>query len=551
MDTYVEDFTMQVISIRDTLRSRKLGAKSKKVFDLMVTTNGKSFTLEITQKKLNKLMSEIKKELYNVQLPNITINSGATDELIALFHMISNNPKMARSNALLKFVEKHGNKALSKAFVTEEFLKDSNFSGVLLKFKNKHKVTKKERLCFIKYNRMLYYYTMSKEVKGSICLDDCVVQKESTPGSFLLQTPTSGKYLFVAQSAANADQWMAALKDAISFCAKSKLCVSGQLSCTIVKGRSLTAKDLTGTSDPFAIAKIEGQQSKTQTIYKTLNPSWNESFVFYISKNQGYFYILVWDEDKYSASDFIGKAVIPLSALPQGQDSLLYLPMTPKTSKNSVKGDICVRLKYSYSMDNPPQGAQSPIFGQALTTFENRPDISKDSVPTFIYECVTFFEKHGAREEGIFRICGSSLEIKSLKQQIDMGQTISYTPDAVHSIAGVFKLYFRELPEPILTFDKYESFMTLGSSMNIKQATTLVKSLPKGNQTLLFILLPFLNFMGKAENGNMMNYANLAIVFGPAFLRPLVETNDSILKINIVNEITRKLIELSPQLFVV
>eukprot|EP01133_Synstelium_polycarpum_P013853 gene13853-16337_t len=427
---------------------------------------------------------------------------------------MSSTPKIARSNSLTKFLEAEGNKVLSRQFITEEFLKDYNHCGVLHKMKNKQKVTRKERLCFIKYNRILYYYTMAK-------------------------TPTAGTYLFAAQTASECEQWVQAIKRCLDECSKSKFRVSGQLQGTIIKGRDFAKKDLNGYADPFAITRIERQQIRTPTLYKTLNPQWNETFFFEITRNELSFILLVWDEDKFSAADFMGKIIIPLSALQQGIDTLLYLPLIPKTSKNNVTGD-----------ENPIQSTSS-IFGHSLQSLEQRPEVCKDGLPSIIYDFVNYFDLYAMKEEGIFRICGSSLEIKAMKQQIDAGQPIQFTPDRIHTFAGVFKLYFRELPEPVLTFEKYDAFLSIASSATPKQLISLLKTLPKCNQKLLQLILPLLHKIGKVENSkvNMMNFSNLAVVFGPGFLRAQVETNDSILKLNSINEITRRLIEYGPALF--
>ncbi|GAM17879.1 hypothetical protein SAMD00019534_010540 [Acytostelium subglobosum LB1] len=546
--------SLQVVSIRDVQKARKVvGTKIKKVLDLQVTYDQTtSFIIQVTQKKLQKLTQDIKKELNNIELHNVNITSHSSAELQNLLQIIGATPKIARSMSVAKFLEREGNKVMSRAFITDEFIRDNNHQGVLDKIKKKQKLTKKERFCFIKYNRILYYYTLSKEVKGAICLDDCAVSvSKSNNNGFELQTPHNGHYLFCAKSASECDQWVQAIRKCIDVCKESKKAVNGTLSGSIIKGRDLAKKDLNGFADPFAITRIERQQSRTPTIYKTLNPTWNEPFAFDITKNDGYFYLLVWDEDKFTAADFMGKVVIPLTALQPGQDVQLYLPLIPKAKNNTVTGDVSIRLKYVYTLEHQAQQA-STLFGQSLAYFETKPELCKDGLPSVLYDFVNFFEQHGLKEEGLFRVCGSSLEIKMYKQHMNAGQPLKYEPNNIHSLAGVFKLFFRELPEPILTFDKYDAFLALAAqNTTLKQISTLVKALPRQNQKLLQLLLPFFHNIGRVENSkyNMMNFSNLAIVFGPAMLRPMHETNEGILKLNLVNEITRKLIEYGPSIF--
>src|SRR4051794_26784652 len=91
-------------------------------------------------------------------------------------------------------------------------------------------------------------------------------------------------------------------------------------------------------------------------------------------------------------------------------------------------------------------------------------------------------------EVGIFRLSGNKGEIESLRRQIDEGDetqvirtyplTLSAKPVDFESIldhnvaAGLFKLYFRELPEPLLTYKLYKPLLhTLGIVNYWKQGT--------------------------------------------------------------------------------
>lgn len=56
------------------------------------------------------------------------------------------------------------------------------------------------------------------------------------------------------------------------------------LSIEIIEGKSLAAKDLGGTSDPFVEIELDGQVYETSVIWKTLNPQWNEKFNLFVSE---------------------------------------------------------------------------------------------------------------------------------------------------------------------------------------------------------------------------------------------------------------------------
>lgn len=75
-----------------------------------------------------------------------------------------------------------------------------------------------------------------------------------------------------------------------------------------------------------------------------------------------------------------------------------------------------------------------------------------ESCIAFLLECVT--------EEGLFRVPGSTSEVRRLKMGFDTG--LADLNDRVsdpHAVAGTLKLYLRELPEPLLTFNLYREWL--------------------------------------------------------------------------------------------
>lgn len=51
------------------------------------------------------------------------------------------------------------------------------------------------------------------------------------------------------------------------------------LSIRIVEGKNLPAKDITGSSDPYCIVKVDNEPIiRTATVWKTLCPFWGEEY---------------------------------------------------------------------------------------------------------------------------------------------------------------------------------------------------------------------------------------------------------------------------------
>lgn len=61
-----------------------------------------------------------------------------------------------------------------------------------------------------------------------------------------------------------------------------------------------------GTSDPYCKIFFEEHNYKTKTIDCTLNPVWNEEFIFNIRSTTSKFQIEMWDKDLASSDDFMG-----------------------------------------------------------------------------------------------------------------------------------------------------------------------------------------------------------------------------------------------------
>jgi CRISPR/Cas system type I-B associated protein Csh2 (Cas7 group RAMP superfamily) len=57
-------------------------------------------------------------------------------------------------------------------------------------------------------------------------------------------------------------------------------------------------------------------------------------------------------------------------------------------------------------------------------------------------------------------VTGQKEDVESLKQQLQAGQIPDLSSQLMpHAVAGVIKLFFREHPEPLMTFDAYEAFV--------------------------------------------------------------------------------------------
>ncbi|KAM6110698.1 ras GTPase-activating protein 4B [Pterocles gutturalis] len=120
------------------------------------------------------------------------------------------------------------------------------------------------------------------------------------------------------------------------------------LSIRIVEGRNLPAKDITGSSDPYCIVKIDDEAIiRTATVWKTLSPFWGEEYEVHLQPTFHSVSIYVMDEDALSRDDVIGKVCITRDTLaehPKGYSG--WVSLSEVDPDEEVQGEIhlCVEV---------------------------------------------------------------------------------------------------------------------------------------------------------------------------------------------------------------
>lgn len=110
---------------------------------------------------------------------------------------------------------------------------------------------------------------------------------------------------------------------------------------TLKEGHNLVVRDRCGTSDPYVKFKLDGKTFyKSKTVYKNLNPSWNETFSLPVKDLNQHLYIKVYDRD-LTTDDFMGSASVFLSELEMDKVNELSLPLS---DPNSLEEDMGLLL---------------------------------------------------------------------------------------------------------------------------------------------------------------------------------------------------------------
>ncbi|MCJ1306486.1 hypothetical protein MMC25_000129 [Agyrium rufum] len=150
-------------------------------------------------------------------------------------------------------------------------------------------------------------------------------------------------------------------------------------------------------------------------------------------------------------------------------------------------------------------------------------------LPAVVQRCLEYLvSRNVANEEGIFRIGGSNLVIKALRDRFategDVDLCADPQPPEISAVASLLKQYLRELPQNILTRELHLEFIQVLEQGDKPTKTAgyrqLVRMLPLPNYTLLRALSGFLIGIVSNSDVNKMNGRNVGIVFSPTLNIP-------------------------------
>lgn len=168
------------------------------------------------------------------------------------------------------------------------------------------------------------------------------------------------------------------------------------------------------------------------------------------------------------------------------------------------------------------KGAAS-AFGCDLTEYL---ESSGQDVPYVLKSCAEFIETHGI-VDGIYRLSGITSNIQRLRQEFGSDQCPDLTREVylqdIHCVGSLCKLYFRELPNPLLTYELYEKFTEAVSHRpeegQLARIQNVILELPPPHYRTLEYLIRHLAHIASFSSKTNMHARNLALVWAPNLLR--------------------------------
>lgn len=181
---------------------------------------------------------------------------------------------------------------------------------------------------------------------------------------------------------------------------------------------------------------------------------------------------------------------------------------------------------------------------------------SGQDIPMVLKCCAEFIEEYGI-VDGIYRLSGElslfqnnfecidrvsiyillgiTSNIQKLRRAFDEERVPDLThPEIkqdIHAVSSLLKMYFRELPNPLCTYQLYDNFVDAiqsrseGEEVRLQLMKDTVQKLPPPHYRTLKYLSTHLNKISRYSDNTGMTDRNLAIVWAPNLLRsPALES---------------------------
>jgi hypothetical protein len=136
----------------------------------------------------------------------------------------------------------------------------------------------------------------------------------------------------------------------------------------VLEAVDLTSMDPNGYSDPFCKVYFKNYETGLETKAKdsqiknvTLNPLWDEVISIPFSGDwTDTLHVDVYDFDKYSTDDFIGRVAIPMALLEPNHQLSGWYHLTENDATDNKQGSLHLRLELAHRLPPPPSGGTAP-----------------------------------------------------------------------------------------------------------------------------------------------------------------------------------------------
>eukprot|EP00752_Nemacystus_decipiens_P016285 g14564.t1 len=235
------------------------------------------------------------------------------------------------------------------------------------------------------------------------------------------------------------------------------------------------------------------------------------------------------------------------------QDYVVSLQRATTTLENSMPlPPLGEHVTY---LQNALASAAQEVLGEsAIGEVYGRPLSDFDEPPPVLLECMGFLDAQGLYVPGLFRVPGNTETIRQLKSSFDAGEHVEFDERIhnVHEVATLLKMYFRELPDPVVPTPHYHTMLEASVKPLpefVETARACVGQFPTINCTCLRLLFAFLHRVSLCSADNKMTTENLGIVFAPNLLRAPNATEMNVMDLQACINLVKRMIECASDIF--
>jgi len=226
--------------------------------------------------------------------------------------------------------------------------------------------------------------------------------------------------------------------------------------------------------------------------------------------------------------------------------------------KAKTKGGAAQKW-WTYWKKEPKNSSSNSVFKIPLNaSIENDSKIIESSadeenpmrLPVVVFRCCEHLKKYGLMKEGIFRVNGNERRIQALVKKFEEKRYFEncFENCSVFDVAGLLKLYIRELPDslfpneiyvPLLKY--YETYRDENSRIKIIQLFLMM--IPRNYLILLEYLFGLFTKVTEYSEYNRMDSSNMAKIFAPNLLKQAPNSEPSLRDFEITTSIVKFIID--------
>eukprot|EP00005_Dracoamoeba_jomungandri_P003763 CAMPEP_0174254862 /NCGR_PEP_ID=MMETSP0439-20130205/4207_1 /TAXON_ID=0 /ORGANISM="Stereomyxa ramosa, Strain Chinc5" /LENGTH=1465 /DNA_ID=CAMNT_0015336739 /DNA_START=50 /DNA_END=4447 /DNA_ORIENTATION=+ len=163
---------------------------------------------------------------------------------------------------------------------------------------------------------------------------------------------------------------------------------------------------------------------------------------------------------------------------------------------------------------------QSPIFGQPLEFVMQYETGLK--IPSILHRCISILQNEDTlKQQGLFRHSGNAALVNQVIQEINNDRRVDLSILSCHDVTSLIKNYFRDLPEPIFTFELAAEWLDIAQQLetrseeeSLNAVKDIIEKLPTHNRDVWASINSLLYDLCSHSEENKMDAESIGKIWG-------------------------------------